>query len=1205
MDRLIKEAFGDSKFMITEPLFKELYDYLKKEKMYIDDFNFKDNKIMGHIAYGDWKHEHHRADWLIRDFFSNKVGVVDIRHTSWTTDTDGSDCYSANHEWELYHGKAMDDYEEPLKLDLFDPDKLPVEKPEDFKVQTEDVDANSVSDANATTVEDILAGMIGNSSDSDIDRSLQIFTRIAKALGVSDYTDLQVLIHDGDYDLKSFDTLFTFDRDIYKTRDVKLFVIDERGSDAFKAVQEVLPGGSYFIYAKDMLTLDRIVQAVEKYNNGNDEEVLDETTQRQLDNREKTLYNNIRKRLGTNDLASTREQWTDAEKREYSEIRCVSMIHSILAYAYKSDYTVDHIMSNRYIKRYIDELGEDRVKVLAAEEIEEFKKATIKYAGTDSEGVSYNQVIFKESEGVGNNPAKEDSFEVYVNVEDGDDGLYIPTDWYTESKWNAMCSENEFNAHILDFNSMTNEIIPDDIRSEISDTFYPSDKDVKILVDKCPELFRYTIITEEMTDLVHDEWEQPDVDVAVFVKGEYQIKKLSDDDADKEEWEVMHFKGDTNEGTSMGKYDSLDAAKKKADDDAKKSEPKTVTEATNAGLKIYAKNIKVGDKFVSTKAAVDEYMPHKTFTITDIEDIGKDELMIKFISDEGEERDKIVDVTALIGFVPKSDITESTDGEYETRKNNYLKAKSDFEKYGEENNNDVLSREEKMNIAKAEFEKVGGSITEDHDVDAISVLDKFMNTEINDLTIDIVKPAVNYFFDEYKTLPQGMDALDPNFAEQEGEFYNKYYAFAKKCKDVVKSDAFNATGYGSGDALKIKCKELCNKVDWVFPYGWSCHAPKSNKINEEYDPKDTEFNDKYFPRVDLNDDNIHYYKLDDSEYAYDMKNAVVMFLFKDEDEVEHFGVDEAPYRVLDTVGLSRDNWNDKPERDEYLRGYKQDLDSETSYLVRDFIQNELPYYQKELSESIYSNQYAHLGKFEVDDDDDDLINSSNAVADMLSMELKCDKNSIYEIELSTNVVNNKNIINNISKLTKSFEHISNKSKWSVNFDGDAYAGKFHDVTLIIVYYYNNTDIYLYFKNKSDAAKFAADLGIKLNGDVTYNDDTPISVFSWFSCTSEKDSDGNTIASVDVSYKKNSENLSGAIVIPSTVKLLGVNATVTRIKSKVFTNYYNLQSVTIPDTVSFIAKDAFYNCNPDLIIKCSKGSYADRYAQENSIKVEYI
>lgn len=1088
MDRLIKEAFGDSKFMITEPLFKELYDYLKKEKMYIDDFNFKDNKIIGHIAHGDWKHEHHRADWLIRDFFSNKVGVVDIRHTSWTTDTDGSDCYSANHEWELYHGKAMDDYEEPLKLDLFDPDKLPVEKPEDFKVQTEDVDANSVSDANATTVEDILAGMIGNSSDSDIDRSLQIFTRIAKALGVSDYTDLQVLIHDGDYDLKSFDTLFTFDKDIYKTRDVKLFVIDERGSDAFKAVQEVLPGGSYFIYAKDMLTLDRIVQAVEKYNNGNAEEVLDETTQRQLDNREKTLYNNIRKRLGTNDLMGTREQWTDAERQEYSEIRCISMIHSILAYAYKSDYTVDHIVGNRYMKRYIDELGEDRVKVLAAEEIEEFKKATIKYAGTDSEGVSYNQVIFKESEGVGSNPAKEDSFEVYVDIEDGDDGLHIPTDWYTESKWNAMCSENEFNAHILDFNSMTNEIIPDNIRSEISDTFYPSDKDVKILVDKCPELFRYTIITEEMTDLVHDEWEQPDVDVAVFVKGEYQIKKLSDDDADKEEWEVMHFKGDTNEGTSMGKYDNLDAAKKKADDDAKKSEPKNVT--------------------------------------------------------------------------------ESTDGEYETRKNNYLKAKADFEKYGEENNNDVLSREEKMRIAKAEFEKVGGSITEDHDVDTISALDKFMNTEINDLTIDIVKPAVNYFFDEYKTLPQGMDALDPNFAEQEGEFYNKYYTFAKKCKEVVKSDAFDATGYGSGDALKIKCKELCNKVDWIFPYGWSCHAPKSNKITEEYDPKDTEFNDKYFPRVDLNDDNIHYYKLDSSEYAYDMKNAVVMFLFKDEDEVEHFGIDEAPYRVLDTVGLSRDNWNDKAERDEYLRGYKQDLDDESSYLVQDFIQNELPMYKNNLDES-----------YETFDDPTDI------------------PPSILDDEFDEFLIGNGTYGNEFDTESEA-EDCANKCN-DVGIYGVEAVVKPQNGGIYTVVFNVSSDI-LDSVNVLDDEDDEDDEDSERQSDIAQ-------------ITRFRDSE---ILTPLTDYIR--RNNIKSVVIPNTVHIIGyyafhdchsienivISEGVTGIAFEAFTYCPNLKNIVIPNSVNFIGNDAFKGCK-NVIIKCTKNSYADKYARKNKIRVEYI
>lgn len=43
--------------------------------------------------------------------------------------------------------------------------------------------------------------------------------------------------------------------------------------------------------------------------------------------------------------------------------------------------------------------------------------------------------------------------------------------------------------------------------------------------------------------------------------------------------------------------------------------------------------------------------------------------------------------------------------EYEYRKNIYLKRKHEFETLGEDDNNDVLSREEKMNIAKAEMDK--------------------------------------------------------------------------------------------------------------------------------------------------------------------------------------------------------------------------------------------------------------------------------------------------------------------------------------------------------------------------------------------------------------------------------------------------------------------------------------------------------------------
>ena len=99
----------------------------------------------------------------------------------------------------------------------------------------------------------------------------------------------------------------------------------------------------------------------------------------------------------------------------------------------------------------------------------------------------------------------------------------------------------------------------------------------------------------------------------------------------------------------------------------------------------------------------------------------------------------------------------------------------------------------------------------------------FMSTPIEELNFNTVKLAVNDFFNDYNKLPQGMDALDPQYYDQEGEFYGKYYEFAKKCNDVSKSQFVNVSGYGSDDATKLKIKDLCSSVDYRFPYGWKNH----------------------------------------------------------------------------------------------------------------------------------------------------------------------------------------------------------------------------------------------------------------------------------------------------------------------------------------------------------------------------------------------
>ena len=49
------------------------------------------------------------------------------------------------------------------------------------------------------------------------------------------------------------------------------------------------------------------------------------------------------------------------------------------------------------------------------------------------------------------------------------------------------------------------------------------------------------------------------------------------------------------------------------------------------------------------------------------------------------------------------------------------------------------------------------------------------------------------------------------------------------------------------------------------------------------------------------------------------------------------------YVVLDSAGLSKEHWNDKEARTEYLTGWAYDIDEESNSLLRDFIKYEFPY----------------------------------------------------------------------------------------------------------------------------------------------------------------------------------------------------------------------------------------------------------------------
>jgi hypothetical protein len=141
---------------------------------------------------------------------------------------------------------------------------------------------------------------------------------------------------------------------------------------------------------------------------------LNETTDKEFDARKKALYQKVRARLGVDNLIGTHDKWTDEENTEEKELSCISMLHSILTYS--NDHSIERVMSDRYLQRHINELGEQRVRELAQQEIEEFANATInRNVHTDSEGVSYNSVTFRDDK----NEAIESSTEWEHTGKDG------------------------------------------------------------------------------------------------------------------------------------------------------------------------------------------------------------------------------------------------------------------------------------------------------------------------------------------------------------------------------------------------------------------------------------------------------------------------------------------------------------------------------------------------------------------------------------------------------------------------------------------------------------------------------------------------------------------------------------------------------------------------------------------------------------------
>lgn len=160
----------------------------------------------------------------------------------------------------------------------------------------------------------------------------------------------------------------------------------------------------------------------EELENLDEEKPLTETTNKEIQKMKQDLYARERqalKELGDENwenLVSLKnrmpEDMLNKFLKEEEVISTIEMIHSILTYTSKTNWTIDYVMSNEYMQSHIKELGEEKVKELAEQEIEEYKQATInKDVYTDSEDVSYNSVTFKDDVNESKNITEDEEIE--------------------------------------------------------------------------------------------------------------------------------------------------------------------------------------------------------------------------------------------------------------------------------------------------------------------------------------------------------------------------------------------------------------------------------------------------------------------------------------------------------------------------------------------------------------------------------------------------------------------------------------------------------------------------------------------------------------------------------------------------------------------------------------------------------------------------
>lgn len=184
------------------------------------------------------------------------------------------------------------------------------------------------------------------------------------------------------------------------------------------------------------------------------------------------------------------------------------------------------------------------------------------------------------------------------------------------------------------------------------------------------------------------------------------------------------------------------------------------------------------------------------------------------------------------------------------------------------------------------------------DYDEVSLLDTDKGVQIEGIHHD----GTDYY--QLYTIPQDLTELatamnyEDIIRENNDEEIINRYGIETMMADELLSDITN--NY-------VDDEELFKHTDLLVPIKNTLRTTKVESLD----------NNKYSKVI----------KKDDKQFRYNYKDNVVEYIGEIDGEIE----------ILDSIGLSKENWDNKEARDEYLDQYIMDLNEEESYMTKDLM----------------------------------------------------------------------------------------------------------------------------------------------------------------------------------------------------------------------------------------------------------------------------